>query len=230
MLLQDNLEEFGTKVLEGVAARQGIDKFPVKAEIFENIIVDTLDEMEISCYWDPGSHKPGADIEITNEPISFSVKSAGISGGKQKPQKMSISSHRLTSHKTLKEKLAFIDGTGKNYTHYLVLAREDIEGKSNKKNKKILIKRNYTLLAMPADIFSVNKLTWQQVGKSYKTKESWDGKMGYSMKIEHSMSDQLWIHSGFDKVKKRKDVKVLGSFSIDAEDLGNTHKIVRRAA
>jgi len=224
VLLRDNWEEFGIRVMEGVSARQGIDKFPVKGEVFENIIAETLDFMGVPHIWNPGSHKPGSDIEIVGEPFSFSVKSAGITGGVRKPHKMSISSHRLTSHKTLQEKLAFIDGAGKDYTHYVVLARED------KMKKEVLIKRNYTLLVMPSGVFSVYALTWQKNGKSWLTKEKWNDEMGYSMKIENSMSDQFWILGEFNRIKNREDVKVLGSFSVSAEQLGNTHEIVRRAA
>ena len=222
MLLQDSWEEFGTKVLEGVAARQGIDKFPVKAEIFENIIVDTLDEMEISCDWDPGSHRQGADIDLPLEDLFLSVKSAQVKG--MKKQVMSISSFRTTAYDSLHEKLNFIDGGGKNFTHYLVLARED------KKKKKVFVERKYTALLVPANQFLAKNMTWEESTSGWKSLEKYDDELGYAMNIHKKMSDQLWIYCDYKKVKADPNVKILFSVTIPAENLGNTHKIVRRAA
>lgn len=220
MLLRDNWEKLGVNLKEEILAFSGALTFPIKAEMWEELISrHTMDPMGITNIWEAGSHKQGSDIDLPNEDYSFSVKSAKV-GGVYK-QKMSISSFRTTKHETLKEKLDFIDGSGKNFSHYFVLAREEDKKKSL---------RNYEALIIPGDLFAANDLTWESTKSGWASKEKFGGELGYEMKIQKKMSDQLWIYCDYKKLKDDPRVKVLFSVSIPYDELGKTHKLIRRAA
>ena len=224
MLLRDSLEEFSSKLKEQVLAFSGAFTFPIKAEMFEEIVSrHALTPMGIANIWNPGSHKQGTDIDLPSEELFFSVKSAKVSGVNKQP--MSISSFRTTKYGSLDEKLSFIDGDGKNFSHYFVLARKEKETK-----EKVLIERKYTALIVPADQFLAKNMTWKETKSGWESEEKYDGEIGYAMRIQKKMSDQLWIYCDFKKLKKDPNVKVLFSVTIPAEQLGNTHEIVRRAA
>ena len=220
MLLKDSWEEFGKNLTKAVEGTSGIFTFPIKAEIFEELISrHALDPMGIPNAWEPGSHKQGADIDIPQELYSFSVKSAKISGVNKK--KMSISSFRTTAYPTLKEKLDFIDGDGKNFSHYLVLAREEDEkGRT----------RKYTVLVIPADLFIAKDLVWVEINSGWKSMEKYDEERGYAMVIQRKMSDQLWIYCDYVKLLNNPRVMALGTTSIPENEIGTTHEIVERAA
>jgi len=220
MLLRDNWEKLGKHLKEEVLSFSGAYTFPIKAEMFEELISrHTMDPMGIGNTWDAGSHKQGSDIDLPDEDYSFSVKSAKIAGVHKR--KMSISSFRTTSHKTLEEKLDFIDGAGKNFSHYFVLAREEDKKKSL---------RNYEAFIIPGSFFTANGLTWGNSNSGWQSKERYDGELGYEMKIQKKMSDQLWIYCDYEKMKNDPRVKFLFSVSVSYDELGKTHKLTRRAA
>ena len=189
----------------------GFRTYPLKAEILEEQIHNAMKENNLLSEWDAGSHKQGADIDV--EDFAFSVKSGKIEG--VRVPKLSISSHRTTKYKTLPEKIDFIDGKGKNYDAYFVLARQEDE-----KNRK----RKYTALCIDADFIKASSQTWSQTNSGWQT--SWNN--GIHMKIQKAMSDQLWIYIEQSKLDNNPCVLELFVLEFDYDMLGKTHKIVAK--
>lgn len=199
---------FSEALLRDVLCWKGVSKVPISGIVWEEIIDRTLTGSGLESEWELGSHSPGCDI--VSGDVSFSVKSGQIKG-KKKP-KLSISSFRTTQYKTLQEKLDFFDNKGKNFSHYLVIAREEGEGFFN-----------YKVYVIGADIVSASKREWETKGYGWTTKD--DGS-GISMKIMKSMSDQVWIYIEESVLRKSDKVISLFELSIEPNSLGSTHKIV----
>ena len=192
----------------------GICRFPIKGELWEELTVNALEKIGIDTDWDPGSHSPGADIMLSTLNEGISSKSGKITRTKRTgKQELSISSYRTTRIKTLKEKINFFDGEGKNFESYMVLSREEDE-----KEKR----RIYRALLIDAKKVNAGSVEW------IEQKTGWQGedrKSGIKMKIQKSMSDQFWIYLDLNRFKAGD---ILFETSIPYDKLGKTHHITEK--
>ena len=206
-----------------IEAYSGICRFPIKGELWEELTVNALENIGVDTDWDPGSHSPGADIWLSTINKGISSKSGKITYAKTIGRReLSISSYRTTRMKTLKEKIDFFDGEGKNFESYMVLAREeDEEGE----------KRIYRVLLIDAKKVNAGDVRWRKnINRKSKKMTGWEGeseKSGIKMKIQKSMSDQFWIYLDLNKFD---GCDVLFETSIPYDKLGKTHHIVEKAA
>jgi hypothetical protein len=149
-------------------------KLPVKAEQFESLFSSA-----IGSEWTPNNHNPNEDM-ITEV---HSMTRPSLKSGVIKDGYLTISSHRTTSHKTLQEKLDFLNS--RTYDSYVCLSRTDEE--------KI---HKYQLLYFPKNIINFNSLSWVDTYNKKGEKSGWvgiDQDKLIEVKIIKSMSHQVWI-------------------------------------
>jgi hypothetical protein len=157
---------------------------PVNADRWEEIAFHVLKSMGQKYKgndpkWESGSHAPGADL--WTDLLAISAKAGSI-----KNDTLYLSSYRLTRFGDLAAMKIFIDGDGKNFDIYLCCARKDSSDGS----------RTYKIFVVSADIFIAKKLKWKEVISTRSGKSSgWYGLSdnGVAVKIQKSMSNQLWI-------------------------------------
>ena len=166
----------------------------------ENLIKKALVKSNLNPDWNPGSHAPGADIFLPEQNIGFSVKS-----GRLNSKTLTISSFRTTKYNTLQEKLDYFDGDGKNFSSYLVLARNDSD-----------VSRYYRAIMIPAELVEAASLQWEEMSTGWKSEK----RGGVQMKIVKKMSDQFWFTIDRDVIDDHPDIKTLFELEIDNDMLG----------
>jgi len=213
--------ELATALQRLIESFSGICSFPIKGEIWEELSVQALESIGVAADWDPGSHSPGADImlPILNEGISS--KSGKITRTESTGRNdLKFSSYRTTQHETLKDKIDFFDGEGKNFESYMVLSREEDE----KGERRI-----YRVLLIDASKVNAEDIQWKEnISEKTKKQTGWGGeceKSGIKMIISKSMSDQFWITLDLNKFD---GYEVLFETSIPYDKLGKTHHITEK--
>ena len=175
---------------------------PINGERWEEVIYTILTHMKLEPGWNPGSHKPGADLWFSG--FSISAKSGNFQGGH-----LNISSYRLTRFSTLEKMKVFIDSVGgKNYDIHLCCARTDHSDGS----------RNYKVYVVDAGLFKAKDLAWSEMkGKRTTRTTGWRGvhENGIVVEIRKKMSNQLWLSYPLELCNLISDV------SISKEDLGS---------
>ena len=179
--------------------------FPLKAEYLEELITKACKEENINYVWGGGNHQPGKDIDFPGTTKAWSVKA-----GKIMPvnKEIKISSHRTTSHSTLKDKITYVDNISSNFSNYFILGRTE--------NKK---KRTYRIFYIDPHHTKLSSLNWSE------TSFGWEGKRndGLYAKINKSMSHQLWISFPFGNIANMNYITELASIVLPMKDLGQTH-------
>lgn len=204
-----NLETFGRKLEEEIFAFSHMSRATISGLIWEERIFNALLIMDLEPKWKMGSHNSGMDIEVCD--YKFSAKSQRI-----KNKTFDFSSFRTTEFEELEDKLCFIDGDGKNFTHYLILSKKEL--------KNIII---YRIFLIEADFIQASNFTWYETfGKRKKNigkPTGWATNIenGIQLKISKKMSDQLWICIDKDKMLNQDKVELLGSVEIDRKDIGS---------
>ena len=163
---------------------------PLKAEYWESAVNTALTKNGYETVWEPGSHKVGADIEVTDdvEYGRISVKGGSVVNKTTRPA-LNISSFRTTKLPTLEAKLNHMDGGHED----VVLSLAHV-----KPLKKDKFTHKYILSAFFPLKFS--SLIWM------KTEKGWVGKdSDYSARITRSQSDQLWYKVPLDTVTLKKE-------------------------
>jgi len=143
--------------------------------------------------WKPdGNHGVGKD-QTTDCGIKISNKSGQLVFGnkdskrKIKSTKLKINGSRLTTHKTLEEKLEFLKIKHQDFILSLATSAKDW-----KSGKKI-----YHLIVINSDDLDYHNAVWEDTigvrggGKGKVVGHKCVGN-GYTAKIQKSMSDQLW--------------------------------------
>jgi hypothetical protein len=184
MLDQFDWPGFAARTKKLIAYISAATRTPINSELWEEVIFHALRSMGEkykgeSPKWISGSHAAGADI--WTDKFGISAK-----GGTLKKETVKISSYRLTSHDTLEEMIAFIDGPGKNFDFYLCCA----------KKKDTATERTYNVLLVPADVFAAKELKWHETFSKKDGKQNgWKGvnEQGVIVGIHRKMSNQLWI-------------------------------------
>lgn len=150
-------------------------KIPVQAMYFESIVSQTL-----GCPWVPMNHNPNQDLETR----IYDMMKPSLKSGFEKNGFLTISSHRLTTHHTLEDKIEFLNS--REYDSYLCLTHIKNENKIHK----------YKMIYFPKQVIDWNSIQWID---TYNKKGEHNGYFGTNLdrsvraKIIFSMSHQLWI-------------------------------------
>jgi hypothetical protein len=183
------LQSFEEKILQHHVLYPEI---PNKAEYWECIAKNCLGAKD----WIPNNHNPNEDLVTEHVGLKKpSLKSGIISGSR-----MVFSSHRMSKFDNLNEMLDFLDS--RTYDSYLFLSRN--EGENNQK---------YSICYMPSNLWNFSDLTWEPIigvkGKNKGKQQGWksnssDGKI--SLKIQFSMSNQLWVDVDISLITLLKEI------------------------
>jgi hypothetical protein len=147
---------------------------PLKAEQFESLFSEVF-----GTDWVPNNHNTNEDMTTVIE----GMERPSLKSGPQKDGSVKISSHRTTTHKTLQEKIKFLDS--RTYDSYVCLSRPD-----KKKTHK------YQLLYLPKSVIKFDSLIWIDTYNKKGISSGWKGKSSDNLievDIVKSMSDQVWI-------------------------------------
>lgn len=145
---------------------------PLKAEYFENILYKSFLELNIDTHWNSMSHTISCDM--TNDIFGrISCKSGNFKNIKKKNQLVLIlSSSRTTKHKTLDDKIKFMNTKKEDSFFCLTNSKED---------------KSYKLLYFESDMLNINNVIWKVDNIGWK-----GNRTGLDIEIRKSMSDQIW--------------------------------------
>ena len=129
---------------------------PVKAEQWEEILVQSIRENGNTASWDPGSHKIGEDIS-TDIFGRISCKSGSLSIKKKGPEVINISGSRTTKHKTLEDKINHLSKSHDDYYFCLAKYKKDINSGEYR----------YYLITFSSTLIKPSNLKWKKHGKNY---------------------------------------------------------------
>lgn len=149
----------------------------VSSTLWEEILYKSFKSNNLNTYWNMGGHGAGTDVKCEN--INISCKSGVIKGKKIK--KLSISSYRTTSLKTIQEKINYLDQKHEDIIFSLV---------HDGQKYKIFV------LIQP----KVSGLNWIETKGQWKAVDkdnTWN-----EFKISKSMSDQFWMNLSMDNWDK----------------------------
>ncbi len=178
-----DLELLVEEISKSLDRHHQIYSLPVKAELWENILSNCLNEIGINNDWRPDfNHAQGLDMKIDDTGERISCKSGSIV-----KEDLEFSGSRMTKYLTLVEKLDFL--SDKNEDIYMLLSR-DVKNWSVD-NKK------YSFIAFPSKLLNYSELSWKDtIGVRGGYKDKVNGHIGYSdnmkAKIQYSMSHQVW--------------------------------------
>ena len=202
-----NNKTFSHILEELIRFRTGTTKLPIKDTSWEELIWASLVFIygEDNVNWDSQSHEKSIDIKvkINGDSLKISAKGGVIKNGN-----LSVSSYRLTTFRTLKEKLDFIKNQHESFDFYLICARE-IE-KTKQMVTYSIIKIDSKKLAPNYMLISEN---WKKTKSGYELKQNKE----FSAKMVSKMSDQLWYSIPFSYFLKNE---ILAHISISSKNLG----------
>jgi hypothetical protein len=178
---------FLDKFQKHINYRLDTSKIKITDLVLEELISNALEDANLNCVYESGSHKKGSDMETEFGKVS--VKSSGT----KSKLSASISSFRMTRFKDdIQNMLNFIDGEGKNFDLYFVLFREETKSKTK-----------YIFYILPSDIFSATSMKWVESFNKKGTLSGWKtvDNDNITLKIQKNMSNQLWIELKRDFIK-----------------------------
>tara|TARA_R110000824_G_scaffold102639_9_gene244181 strand:- start:56 stop:739 length:684 start_codon:yes stop_codon:yes gene_type:complete len=185
----------------------------------ETLIVMTLEALGLAdqTEWEEGGHGAGKDISLEEGKWRLSVKS-----GTENSKRLSISSFRTESEglETIDAKVDYFDGAGKNFTHYLVLSRED-QAPTKKRSKEQCV-RTYRCRLIPADVVCAGgNREWTETHTKKGTFSGWTSNVvdGVKMTVAKKMSSQFWFSIELPALRNRPDVIELFELKIPFKDL-----------
>lgn len=151
---------------EYVRKHKDLYKFvKIKANLFEELLYNSLSDLGKDVIWTEGSHGTGKDICVDN--IKISCKCGIIN----KNGVWKFSGSRTTSHKTIQEKVNFLK---ENHDDLIISLAE--------------LGNDYVLVIIKSD-----KISYGSCNEWVDLKKSWKFVNEYStISIKKSMSDQVW--------------------------------------
>jgi len=200
-------KKFSNIIKKLIEFKSDITRIPIKDASWEELIWATLVFMygDNNVEWDSQSHEKSVDIKAR---INNTVSKISAKGGVIKEGLLTVSSYRLTTFNTLKDKLDFIKNQHKNFDFYLICTRE-----INETNKTL----NYLVIKTPATKLApsvmLNTKNWKKTKSGYELKEG----LGFDAKIVFKMSNQLWYSIPFGYFSNKEK---LISVSIPIKELG----------
>lgn len=168
ILSNNTLEEIKKRIIK----HHELYDSKITSTLWEEILHKSFISSNLNSKWKMYGHQSGCDVECEN--IKISCKSGVVKGKKIK--KLSISSYRTTSLKTIEEKLNYLDKVHEDVIFSLV---------HDGQKYKI-----FTFIQP-----KVKNLTWQETKGQWKAldKHSWN-----EFKIAKNMSDQFWMNLSLD--------------------------------
>lgn len=175
-------KKFSNIIKKLIEFKSGITRIPIKDASWEELIWATLVFMcgGNNVEWNSQSHEKSIDIKAT---INNVVLKISAKGGVIEKGLLTVSSYRLTTFNTLKDKLNFIKNQHKSFDFYLICARKLDE--TNKTINYLVIKTPARKLA-PAAMLDIKN--WKKTKNGYELKRG----LGFDAKIVFKMSNQLW--------------------------------------
>ncbi len=175
-----NWQAFTAEVNTALNNASRLTRLPLSGDRWEEILVAVFERLGHAVRWRPGSHSPGADIQLYQTGLAdteISVKAGSLKRLEKTVKVLTFSSYRLTRHTSLEAKKHFIDEDAAKIDWYLFAARED--------TKTV---RNYHVYLTRATIVNAEGASWTE------TTSGWVGVQdnGVRMRIVKNMSDQLW--------------------------------------
>lgn len=154
-----------------------------KATLWEEICALSLRDLGLPTDWKPNfDHKSGRDQKILQTGIKISNKT-GVYDSNTSTLK-SISGSRLQKHKTLTEKLKFLD---ENHDDYIFLLSVDPKEWKRKEIK-------YYFIVIDSNKFQYSNFEWANKIGENGNHTGWKCVMeNYEAEIRKSLSDQLWL-------------------------------------
>ena len=190
-------KEIINKITEKIEQHHKLYRFPLKAELWEDIFDQSINGWNSE--WYGGGHSSGADvISEGKDKTRYQNKSGDVNLNKNT---IKWNGHRTTSHKTIDDKVKFISKP--HYDKYVMLGR-------NKKDWKKGIKRYY-LLIFDADLIKYDNLNWNESFGKDNTLNGWKGNndsLPYTALISKKMSDQLWTECDIDYLGDKIEIIV----------------------
>lgn len=214
-----NFTLFNEELEKEIISYSLTNKIPITNLSWEERVVNALVQSGVDLSdieWKPGSHKSGRDIRVYDYGFSCKSMSANNKGI------AALSSFRTTTFNTLAEKINFIDNGGKNFSHYLVIARRELT--NHLRYKTYMINANY----IQASEFNWTETFGKQTrncGESTGWKTEY--RDGLRLKIARKMSDQLWIYLDTDKLHDVGGVRVLTETLIRYDQIGRYWNEIR---
>ena len=150
-----------------------------KAEYWEELCSKALIKAGFGSDWKPDfNHGVGTD-QVTDDNIRISNK-----GGKLKDGVLTISSSRLTKHKTLADKVAFIS---QGHDDYIFCLATDKDWDWHKPV--------YYFIVIDSRTLTYDKGAWEETIGRKGQLSGWKttADLGFAARIVRSCSDQLWI-------------------------------------
>lgn len=185
-------------VKENLVLHHSLYRGACKGEFWEDLCSKALIDAKIGSDWKPDyNHKVGKD-QTTALGLQISNKSGTIKG-----DKVEISGSRLTTHKTLREKLLFI--TQKSSDYIFSLATDKAEWAKGH--------RRYYLCVIDSAIFNFYEDLW---GEKYGVKDACEGQLTgwfcetakYKAEIKRGLSDQLWTTVKLDACEMVHEINI----------------------
>lgn len=195
----DNFVQALMKTIKGYHL---INDAPIKEAVWENIVSLALKRANISFVWYQGRHVSGKDFMINGKGVSCKTC-------KETNNNLDISSYRLTTCANSNDFAEQIDQKRANFQYTLLLSRiENTDGYV------------YNVYAIPAHVTKVgDKVFRERLNKRNEKIVGWDTECvdGVRMRIEKSMSNQLWI-----RIKKSKMMEYC---VVDSVQVSNVSRI-----
>lgn len=174
-------------IKEKIELHSKLYRFPVKAELWEDILDQVLNPKNDNWSEDMGNHSSGGDVESNG--ISYQCKSGSLNW---KTNSIKWNGHRTTKLETISEKVDFI--SEKHCDRYAFLAR-DSKWKENK---------DYYLIIVDSDFLNYKSMNWSVKMGRNGSQSGWEANSeNYSALISKSMSDQLWTSMDIDYLKTK---------------------------
>lgn len=153
-----------------------------KAEYWEELCSKALIRAGFGSDWKPDFNHVTGEDQRTSTGVRISNKS-----GKLKNDKLTISGSRLTKHKTLEDKIAFIS---QKHEDYIFCLTTDDDWSPDRPV--------YYFIVIDSNSLDYQKGEWvytyAKTGKNKGSHNGWEttSNLGFSSKIVMSMSHQLW--------------------------------------
>ncbi len=174
--------ELLNKITSRIKKHHELYDSPIKGEMFEELLNKAFLELGVKNEWKSGSHQISSDM-YNDLYGRISCKSGKLNTYKKTNKTtLTLSGSRTTKHKTLEDKIKFLND--KKEDCYFCLSTDPI------------FTSKYYLLIFNSDILSSDPLTWDTTNSGYKGISD-----KLEIKIQKSMSDQIWYTLDVDKHK-----------------------------
>lgn len=177
-------DAIATKMQERLRLHHSIYMTLCKDSYLEENFHRSLQALGIPSVWTPGNHNVKFDIQISGLAPDIGVKSGTLEHTKNL---VSYSGSRLGSHKTIQDKISFLEKNKPHFTFFM----------SEKKNSSSYY---FSVLQNSKICYDVK---WTETNSGYHAKTD-----GYSLKIQKSMSWQLWSEIDLRLLSYIKEIEI----------------------